>query len=73
MDENNPPTYIWCGDADDMVSPENTKMIDSVLTEWNIVHVCNLFPGVKHGVGPATGTSAEGWIDKAVEFWLRKK
>lgn len=23
-----PPTYIWCGDADDVVPPENTQIMD---------------------------------------------
>lgn len=73
VDDDYPPTYIWCGDADDTVTPENTKMMDQALKEHNIPHICTIFPEVKHGVGPATGTSAEGWINKAVEFWLGNK
>lgn len=65
-----PATFIWCGDADDTVPPENTKMMDRALTAHGIRHTCTIFPGVKHGVGPGSGTSAEGWINKAVDFWL---
>ena len=29
------------------------------------------YPGVGHGFGLGVGTSAEGWIANAVDFWLR--
>ena len=31
VDAAYPPTYIWCGDADGTVSPENTKMMEQAL------------------------------------------
>ena len=67
-----PDTYIWCGDADELVDPLNTKMMKEELEKAGIRSRCDIFPGVIHGVGPGTGTNAEGWIDKAVEFWLGK-
>ena len=39
---------------------------------WNcegVTYRCEVYPGVDHGVGPGTGTAAEGWIARAVEFW----
>jgi acetyl esterase/lipase len=30
-----------------------------------------VFDGLAHGFGLGTGTAAEGWIDRAVRFWLR--
>ena len=30
-----------------------------------------VFQGLPHGFGLGTGTIAEGWIDRAVEFWER--
>lgn len=71
--ENYPPTYIWCGDQDDVVPPENTKLMVKGLQEANVPVEYDIFPGVGHGVGPGTGTSAQGWIDKAVSFWLGQK
>ena len=68
-----PPTYIWCGDADDVVSPENTKYMVKALKETGIPVEYDIFPGVGHGIGPGTGTSAQGWVDKAVEFWFRQQ
>ena len=32
-----------------------------------------VFPNVVHGVGPGTGTAAEGWMDRAVDFWMLHK
>ena len=65
-----PPTYIWCGDADAAVPPANTRRMVRALAAAGVRHECEIFPGVDHGVGPATGLAAEGWIDHAVEFWL---
>ena len=70
VDADYPPTFLWCGDADSTVSPENTRIMEDALTRNGIKHKCTIFPGVEHGVGPGTGTAAEGWIDEAVKFWL---
>ena len=72
VSENYPPTYIWCGEADEEVSPENTKLLVKALESFHIPCDCEIFPGVVHGVGPATGTAAEGWIDHAVKFWQKR-
>lgn len=64
-----PPTYVWCGNADDVVPVENTRMLASALEHAGVPFQCDIFPGAGHGIGPGTGTSAEGWIEKAVNFW----
>lgn len=64
-----PPTFVWCGGRDDTVPPENSKMLTAALKGVGVPVQFNIFPDVDHGVGPGTGTSAEGWIRKAVEFW----
>ena len=64
-----PPSYIWCGDADQTVSPENTRRMAAALEKAGVPCRCEIFPGVDHGVGPGTGTAAEGWITRAVAFW----
>lgn len=69
VDEQYPPTFVWCGDADSTVPIVNTQLMEKALEEKKIPHVCRIFPGVEHGVGPGTGTSAEGWINQAVDFW----
>ena len=67
--ENYPPTYLWCGDADTSVSPENTRRMAVALEKNGVPYQCELFPGVEHGVGLGDGTSAEDWINHAEHFW----
>ncbi len=68
-----PPTYLWCGEADQDVSPENTQRMAEALKREGIPCRCEIFPGVGHGVGPGTGTAAQGWIDRAVKFIQEQK
>ncbi len=68
-----PPTYLWCGDADESVPPENTRRMADALERAGVPYRCEVFPGVGHGVGPGTGTAAEGWIDHALEFWMERQ
>lgn len=70
---NYPPTFIWCGDADETVSTENTRRMAEALKTFEVPFQCEIFPGAGHGIGPGTGTSAEGWIDQAVAFWQSEK
>ena len=67
--EEYPRTYLWAGDIDSIVPAENSRRMARALAEAGVPHRFDLFEGVDHGFGPATGTSAEGWIDRAVEFW----
>ena len=69
---NYPPTYLWCGDADSLVPPENTRRMAAALETAGVPFRCEVFPEVEHGVGPGTGTAAEGWIDQAVDFWRKE-
>lgn len=64
-----PPTYLWCGAADSLVPPENTRRMAAALKAAGVPCRCEIFPGVDHGVGPGTGTAAEGWIERAAAFW----
>ena len=73
MTKNYPPTYIWCGDADATVAPENTKRMALALERAGVPYQCEIFPGVDHGAGPATGTAAEGWIERAAAFWMQQR
>ena len=66
---NEPPTYACVGDrdyiADDRVMRWRIETIRSQGTPAEI----EVFPGLAHGFGLGTGTSAEGWLDHAVTFW----
>ena len=68
VDENYPATFIWCGDADRVVSPINTKIMQEALDKNHIMNTCKVYPGVDHGVGVGTNTNAQGWIEEALTF-----
>ena len=64
-----PPTYVWCGDSDQLVPPKNTELMIEALKAAGVPFASDIYPGVDHGVGLATGLSAEGWMDRAIAFW----
>ena len=68
-----PPCYLCCGDADTLVAPANTERMAAALAQAGVPCRCEIFPGVDHGFGPGTGTAAEGWIERAVDFWRGQK
>lgn len=68
VDGDYPPTLLWCGKNDESVSPENTKRMEQALADANAKHECVIYENAPHGIGPGTGTDAEGWIDDAVRF-----
>lgn len=70
ISEDFPKTFLWCGDSDTLVSPENTKLLDKMLTKFNVKHECHIYKGIEHGVGLAENTCAQEWFDKAVDFLL---
>ena len=65
-----PPTYLWCGTADTLVDPENSLLLDTVLTRHDVPHVFETLEGVGHGVGLGDGLE---WFDHAVKFWEEKR
>lgn len=64
-----PPTFLWCGDADQTVDPDNSRILEAALKEKDIPCRFVEYPGVDHGVGLGEGLVCEGWIGKAVAFW----
>ena len=68
--ESYPRTFIWCGDADKSVPPENSDMLVKELKSHSIPHKFLKFEGIGHGVGLGIGYICESWLDEAVKFWL---
>ncbi len=66
--ESYPRTYVWCGDVDATVPACNTRLMADALRSAGVPYECEIFRGVDHGVGPGTGTVAEGWIRRAAGF-----
>lgn len=72
IDDNYPRTFVWCSKDDKSVSPNNSLLLVDSLKRHHIEYQFELYPSCKHGSGLAIKTSAEGWIDKAIDFWLNK-
>ncbi|MGN0424050.1 MAG: alpha/beta hydrolase [Acetatifactor sp.] len=64
-----PPTFVWCGNADRTVDPENSRMLAAELEKNSIPHRFVEYPGVDHGVGLGKGLACESWFEEAVTFW----
>lgn len=64
-----PPTFTWCGTADDCVPPANSEMLCEALGKVSVPCKMEIYEGIGHGAGLAKGTVAEPWFDNAVAFW----
>ena len=70
---NYPPTFLWCGDADQLVDPKNSRELAKALEKNGIPFKFVEYPGVGHGVGLGTGLACEAWFDEAVKFWEKQR
>lgn len=66
---NYPPTFLWWGDADGTVDPDNSRMLLAALKNNNIPCVHREYHGVDHGIGIGKGFACYGWFEEAVAFW----
>ena len=68
---NEPPTYSAVGTSDGIASYRTMeRRINAIQANGTDAEI-EVFHGLSHGFGLGTGTVAEGWIDRAVEFWER--
>ena len=67
--EEDPPTYACVGDRDGIASWQIMKARLDAMRADGIPTEFHRYPGLGHGFGLGTGTSAEGWLDDAVDFW----
>jgi acetyl esterase/lipase len=64
-----PPTFAVVGQQDGIAPPTAMERRVSALRANGTNVEFRVFPGVGHGFGLGTGTSAEGWVEDAVAFW----
>jgi acetyl esterase/lipase len=71
-DKDFPPTFITVS-ADDRIASVATvdKRVQN-LKNAGVTVVYERHKNAGHGFGLGTGTDAEGWLDKAVDFWRRQ-
>jgi acetyl esterase/lipase len=66
---NEPPTFVVVGEHDGIAPPSVMEKRVAALRQGGTEVEFHRFSGLGHGFGPGTGTSAEGWLDRAVRFW----
>lgn len=64
-----PPTYACVGTRDGIASYRIMQQRIEWIRANGTAAEIEVFPGLSHGFGLGEGTVAEGWIDRAVEFW----
>lgn len=69
---NDPPTFAVCGTNYGIANYRTMERRINNLKSAGIDAEFLKIPGMSHGFGLGKGTNAEGWIDKAIEFWKRQ-
>ena len=64
-----PPTFAVVGERDGIAPPSVMETRVAALRRTGAEAEFHRYGGLGHGFGPGTGTSAEGWLDRAVRFW----
>jgi acetyl esterase/lipase len=67
--KNDPPTFAVVGEHDSIASPAVMERRINNLKNAGIDAKLRRYPNVGHGFGLGIGTSAEGWIRDAIQFW----
>lgn len=66
-----PPTFVVGGERDRIAPPAVMERRVAALRRAGTEVAYHTYPGLGHGFGPGVGTSAEGWIAEAVQFWAK--
>lgn len=64
-----PATFMYVGENDWIANPRRMKQQADRLNNLGIKTEFHSYPNLGHGFGLGTNTSAEGWLDKAIDFW----
>ena len=63
------PTYAFVGTSDYIASYESMEQYISRLRRNGTNAEIEVFTGLSHGFGLGEGTVADGWINRAMDFW----
>jgi acetyl esterase/lipase len=69
IDADYPPCYLWTCKDDELIPVAGSDALARKMDEERIPGQYTVFEKGGHGIGLGTGTTAEGWLDKAVGFW----
>ncbi|WP_454754099.1 alpha/beta hydrolase [Cupriavidus necator] len=67
-----PPTFVVVGDGDDIAPHAVMETRVAALRRIGAPVEYHKYPGVGHGFGTGQGTSAQGWVGQAVQFWKKE-
>lgn len=73
VEEEYPPTFIWQCKNDSVVPFQNSLLMKESLQKHGVPYELMAVEGTVHGWGAGVGTPAEGWIEKAVQFWKQNR
>ena len=68
-DGDYPPSFIWQCKGDKSVPVINSQMMADKLTEHGVKNIYEVFDAAAHSWGLGTGTLADGWLTRAIDFW----
>ncbi len=69
--KSEPPTFVVVGEDDAIAPPAIMARRVAALRAAGTPTEFRRYPDVGHGFGPGVGTSAEGWLGDAIDFWAR--
>src|SRR5688500_18380696 len=64
-----PRTFVVVGEHDGIASPSAMERRAAAVRATGADVEFYRFPQLGHGFGPGVGTSADGWLGRAVDFW----
>lgn len=67
-----PPTFAIVGEDDGIASPSVMERRAAAVRATGVPVEFHRYPRLGHGFGPGIGTSAEGWLGRAVDFWEKR-
>ena len=67
-----PPTYICMAKDDDTIPQTQYHALVKALKENRVNHSIEWVETGSHGYGLGTGTAADGWVDRAVDFMEKR-
>lgn len=68
-----PPTYSCVGTDDGIASWRTMERRTQAIRRNGQAAEIEVFDGFPHGFGLGEGTIAEGWIDRAADFWMAQR
>lgn len=71
INTNYPRTYLWQCDEDNCVPFENSLLMANELKKKHIDYEFKIYHSDIHGLGVARNTIADGWVQDAINFYLK--